>query len=98
MAQSTVSAAQLARLASKDGRLVTGKTVRSWFRANVARFDDDAYTAHAYSAGEVRAYLAAHKASGERASVQPKGKVPKGKGTRSQASTAAVEASTDATA
>jgi len=48
-----VTASMVAREVSKrTGKPCDGKRVRAWVRANVSRFDDDGYTAHAYTAAE----------------------------------------------
>jgi hypothetical protein len=39
------------------GKTVTPKTVRQWARDHIARFQDEGYTVHAYSAAEVRTIL-----------------------------------------
>ena len=49
----TTTAAQVAReVTRKTGKACDGKRVRSWARAFIARFDDDGYTSHQYSAAE----------------------------------------------
>jgi hypothetical protein len=73
----TITANELARKLSRDlKRNVTGKTVRQWSRDNIARFGDDRYTAHEYSAAEVKTITAAFVARGTRSKVQPKGSKP----------------------
>lgn len=72
--QTTTTANALARELSKRlGRTISGKVVRQWSRDNIARFGDDKYTAHEYSAAEVKAISAAFAARGTRSRVQPKG-------------------------
>ena len=49
----TTTAAQVAReVAKRTGKACDGKRVRSYARAFIARFDDDGYTSHQYSAAE----------------------------------------------
>lgn len=48
------SARDVAKALSVKGRKVDGKRVRQWVRDHVARFDDDGYTSHQYSAAEFR--------------------------------------------
>ena len=54
----TYTARDVAKALSKSGRKVDGKRVRAWVREHVARFDDDGYTAHQYSATEFRTIVA----------------------------------------
>lgn len=52
------SARRVADQASTQlGKTVTPKTVRQWSRDHIARFGDESYTVHAYSAAEVRQIL-----------------------------------------
>ena len=64
-----VTAAMVAReVAKRTGKPCDGKRVRAWVRANVARFDDDGYTSHTYTAAEhariVSALVARSKGQG----------------------------------
>ena len=68
MPAQTFSARAVAKLvASRTGKPCDGKRVRAWSRSHLTRFDDDAYTTHAYSAAErdriVNAMVAARKAT-----------------------------------
>jgi hypothetical protein len=54
----TYSARDVAKALAKSGRKVDGKRVRQWVRDHVARFDDDGYTAHQYTAAEYRTIVA----------------------------------------
>ena len=59
MGQSTTyTARDVAKALAKSGRKVDGKRVRQWVREHVARFDDDGYTAHQYTAAEYRTIVA----------------------------------------
>lgn len=59
MTAQTTSARQVARMVSKAvGRDITDKRVRQWVRDNVASFDDDGYTTHAYDARTVKVIVA----------------------------------------
>jgi len=56
----TFTARQVAALvAKKTGRPCDGKRVRAWAREHMARFNDDGYTTHAYTARERDAIMAA---------------------------------------
>lgn len=60
MAATTHSAREVARLVAKaTGKPCDAKRVRAWARANVTRFDDDGYTAHAYTTPEATRIVAA---------------------------------------
>lgn len=69
MGQATFTPRQVARLvADATGRECDAKRVRAWVRDNVARFDDDGYTAHAYTLAECQTIvdgLTTRKARGE---------------------------------
>jgi len=55
----TVNARQVARDVSKAlGRTIDAKRVRAWVRDNVAAFDDDGYTTHAYTPALARTIVA----------------------------------------
>lgn len=44
-------------VAKRLGGTMTDKRVRAWVREHVARFDDDGYTAHAYTSAEFAAIV-----------------------------------------
>ena len=64
------------RVSTALGRTVTPKTVRQWFRDHVARFQDESYTVHRYSAAEVNRLMAAFKASDARRTASKAGDQP----------------------
>lgn len=73
----TVSAREMARIVSKAlGRTVNDKRVRAWVRDNIAAYDDEGYTAHAYGPLVQRTILAGMtgKAKGARSTAAVKGR------------------------
>lgn len=96
MAAQTSTARDVARLVSKaTGRDVNAKRVRQWVRDHIAAFDDDGYTAHQYSAQQVRAIVAGMTkgAKGARSSAASAGRSgkPRAKRTAPVAPSAATE-------
>jgi hypothetical protein len=57
-------------------RTVTPKTVRQWARDHMARFQDESYTVHAYSAAEVRTILKGLGAAEARRTASKAGDLP----------------------
>lgn len=64
------------QLSAELGRTVTPKTVRQWFRDHDAKYQDESYTVHRYSAAQVKRVMTAFKANDARRQASDAGDQP----------------------